>query len=228
MTRAAAIHAAARPRDQLCLPNSVPASGLPAVTRTSSSGWINSRSNTKPSQTEWQARRGDLSGYRSWALVSARGRPRPRRLPRRFQGPHPRHIGRIGSGSRPFRPTRPTPVTLRVRRSSALTCCAKPACMRWRSSTADAGGGDGAGLAPAVYGEWLAAGEGAPTVLVYGHHDVQPVDPLDEWTSPPFEPVVVDGQAPGAWLVPTTRARSSCRPRRYGACSAKWEPCLST
>jgi acetylornithine deacetylase/succinyl-diaminopimelate desuccinylase-like protein len=31
-------------------------------------------------------------------------------------------------------------------------------------------------------------------VLVYGHHDVQPVDPLDEWASPPFEPVVVDGR----------------------------------
>lgn len=66
---------------------------------------------------------------------------------------------------------------------------------------ADAGGGGGAGLAPAVYGEWLAAGEGAPTVLVYGHHDVQPVDPLDEWTSPPFEPVVVDGQLLARWLV---------------------------
>jgi acetylornithine deacetylase/succinyl-diaminopimelate desuccinylase-like protein len=42
---------------------------------------------------------------------------------------------------------------------------------------------------PAVYGDWLEA-EGAITALVYGHHDVQPVDPLDEWESAPFVPTV--------------------------------------
>jgi len=48
--------------------------------------------------------------------------------------------------------------------------------------------------APAVYGDWLHAGADAPTVLVYGHHDVQPVDPLDQWISPPFVPVIVEGE----------------------------------
>src|ERR1051325_7454737 len=40
---------------------------------------------------------------------------------------------------------------------------------------------------PLVYGEWLGA-PGKPTVLCYGHYDVQPVDPVEEWRHPPFEP----------------------------------------
>jgi acetylornithine deacetylase/succinyl-diaminopimelate desuccinylase-like protein len=44
---------------------------------------------------------------------------------------------------------------------------------------------------PVVYGDWLHA-PGKPTLMVYGHFDTQPVDPLDLWTSPPFEPEIRD------------------------------------
>ncbi len=46
---------------------------------------------------------------------------------------------------------------------------------------------------PIVYGEWLGA-PGKPTVLIYGHYDVQPVDPIELWDNPPFDPVVKDGK----------------------------------
>ena len=46
---------------------------------------------------------------------------------------------------------------------------------------------------PVVYADWLGA-DGAPTILFYGHYDVQPVDPLNLWESPPFEATVRDGE----------------------------------
>ena len=68
---------------------------------------------------------------------------------------------------------------------------------------------------PVIYGEWLGA-PGARTVLVYGHYDVQPADPLEKWTTPPFSPTVRDGRLyargvsddKGPMLIPIEVARS--------------------
>ncbi len=49
---------------------------------------------------------------------------------------------------------------------------------------------------PIVYANWLHA-EGAPTILVYCHYDVQPVDPIDLWETAPFEPFIRDGRVVG-------------------------------
>lgn len=68
----------------------------------------------------------------------------------------------------------------------------------WVANRMDAAGIEGirilpTGGPPVVYGEWLHAPD-KPTILIYGHFDTQPVDPVDLWSSPPFEPVVQDGK----------------------------------
>ena len=50
---------------------------------------------------------------------------------------------------------------------------------------------------PVVYGDWLHAGPGKPTVLIYGHFDVQPAEPFELWQTPPFSPEVRDGKVWG-------------------------------
>jgi len=53
---------------------------------------------------------------------------------------------------------------------------------------------------PIVYGDWLHA-DGAPTILIYGHYDVQPEDPVDLWDTPPFEATVVEDRLYGRGVI---------------------------
>src|SRR6476659_9513000 len=71
-------------------------------------------------------------------------------------------------------------------------------CARWTADELTRIGLENVRLAPTngypiVYGDWLRA-PGAPTVLFYGHYDVQPVDPISHWQTPPFEATVRDGE----------------------------------
>jgi acetylornithine deacetylase/succinyl-diaminopimelate desuccinylase-like protein len=71
-------------------------------------------------------------------------------------------------------------------------------CAEWMREHIERIGLEGARLIrcggnPVAYGEWLHAAPGAPTILIYGHYDVQPADPLELWTTPPFEPTIRDG-----------------------------------
>ena len=93
----------------------------------------------------------------------------------------------------------------------------RPACRRPASPTekiATAGH-------PLVYAEWTGRRPGEPTVLFYGHYDVQPPDPLDEWRNPPFEPTDRGRLTRRAAAPPTTRGSRTPTSRRVEAMLAE-------
>src|SRR5215469_11413448 len=89
----------------------------------------------------------------------------------------------------PSRPFPPIPAGATTSLGPRNGC--KPICREWGFPVVEVwptGKADSAGH-PTVFAEWPAGDPAAPAVLIYGHHDVQPVEPLAEWDTPPFEPV---------------------------------------
>ncbi len=85
-------------------------------------------------------------------------------------------------------------VSAGARDEAALEAAAEWAAQRVRAAGGAAGLVPTAGGAPLVVGELRAARDGAPTVMIYGHYDVQDPGELEQWTTPPFEPDVRDGR----------------------------------
>ena len=77
---------------------------------------------------------------------------------------------------------------------------------------------------PLVYGDWLHA-PGKPTVLCYGHYDVQPPDPLELWETPPFEPIDTRTETSMRAARPTTKARCTCTSRPWRRCARQAVRC---
>ena len=73
---------------------------------------------------------------------------------------------------------------------------------RWVSNRLEKAGAENTvimptGGHPVVYGDWLHAGKSKPTILIYGHFDVQPAEPFDLWDTPPFKPEIRNGKVYG-------------------------------